>query len=164
MPTPIWLGEAILPAGSHPHGLAVSTDGYRLFVAFHGINHTGHTLGVFFAPRMTLDAQIDLGPGALGPNQVAVLPASGQVVVTNRQTANASVVDPLAGTVVRTIPTGQMPDGVVYAGSLGYIANYGSNSVTIFNPLTLAVVGTLGNVGLLSTCERVRRLESGRAV
>ena len=68
-------------------------------------------------------------------------------MVTNRQTANASVVDPVAGTVVGTIPAGQMPDGVVYAGSLGYIANYGSNSVTVFNPLTLGVVGTLSNVG-----------------
>ncbi len=51
VPTPVWLGEAILPAGSHPHGLAVSQDGYNLYVAFHGVNHTGHTLGVMFAPR-----------------------------------------------------------------------------------------------------------------
>lgn len=146
-PTPVWLGEAVLPTGSHPHGLVVSIDGYELYVAFHGIDHSGHSLGVMDAPHMTLDSQIVLGPGALGPNQVTVLPASGHVVVTNRQTANASVVDPVTGTVVGTIPVGQMPDGVVYAGNLGYIANYGSNNVTVFNPLTLGVVGTLGNVG-----------------
>ena len=136
-----------MPAGSHPHGLAVSVDGYKLYVAFHGVDHSGHTLGVMAAPQLTLDSQIDLGTGALGPNQVAVLPASGRVVVSNRQAANASVVDPAAGAVVGTIPAGQMPDGVVYAGSLGYIANYGSNSVTVFNPVTLGVVQTLNNIG-----------------
>ena len=61
VPTPSWLREAHLPAGSHPHGLAVSVDSNKLYVAFHGVDHSGHTLGVMAAPQLTLDSQIDLG-------------------------------------------------------------------------------------------------------
>ena len=96
---------------------------------------------------LSLQAQIDLGAGATGPNGVAVIPSTGRVVVTNRQTSNARVIDPVAGTVVGNIPTGSMPDGVIIQGGYGYIANFGSDSVTVFDPATLAVVTTLTNVG-----------------
>ena len=146
VPTPYWAGRLNLPAGSRPHGVAVNAAGNRVFVAFHGVDHSGHTLGVV-NEYLSLQAQIDLSPNATGPNGVAVIPSSGRVVVTNRQINNASVVDPVAGTVVGTIPTGSMPDGVVVQGGTGYIANFGSDSVTVFDPATLAVVATLTGVG-----------------
>ncbi|MFZ2423608.1 MAG: hypothetical protein WA029_20945, partial [Anaerolineae bacterium] len=150
--TPYWAGRLNLPVGSRPHGVAVNAShdsvymDTRVYVAFHGIDHSGHTLGVV-NEYLSLQAQIDLGSATQGPNGVALIPSSGRVVVANRQTSNATVVDPVLGAVVGTIPTGSMPDGVVIAGSYGYIANYGSDTVTVFDPVTLAVVQTLSGVG-----------------
>lgn len=146
VPTPYWAGRLNLPAGSRPHGVAVNAAGNRVYVAFHGVDHNGHTLGVV-NEYLSLQAQIDLGPASQGPNGVAVLPGSGRVVVTNRQTANATVVDPVAGTVVQQIPANLLPDGVFVAGGYGYIANYGNDTVTVFDPTTLAVMRTLYGVG-----------------
>ena len=146
VPTPYWSGQLNLPAGSHPHGVAVNAAGNRVYVAFHGLNHSGRTLGVV-NEYLSLQAQIDLGPAGQGPNGVAVIPGSGRVVVANRQTANASVVDPVAGTVVQTIAANLLPNGVLVAGDYGYIANYGSDTVTVFDPATLAVIRTLHGVG-----------------
>ncbi|MEI2690309.1 MAG: hypothetical protein V9H69_11600 [Anaerolineae bacterium] len=146
VPTPYWAGRLNLPAGSRPHGLAVNAAGDRVYVAFHGVDHSGHTLGVV-NEYLSLQAQIDLGPAGQGPNGVALIPASGRVVVANRQTANASVVDPAAGAVVQTIAANLLPDGVIVAGNYGYIANYGNDTVTVFDPATLAVIRTLYGVG-----------------
>jgi YVTN family beta-propeller protein len=146
VPTPYWAGQLNLPAGSRPHGVAVNATGDRVYVAFHGVNHSGRTLGVV-NEYLSLQAQIDLGPAGQGPNGVAVIPGSGRVVVANRQTANASVVDPAAGTVVQTIAANLLPDGVIVAGDYGYIANFGSDTVTVFDPTTLAVIRTLHGIG-----------------
>ena len=144
--TPYWSGQLNLPAGSRPHGVEVNAAGNRVYVAFHGLNHSGRTLGVV-NEYLSLQAQIDLGPTGQGPNGVAMIPASGLVVVTNRQTDNASVVDPTAGTVMQTIAADSLPNGVIVEGSYGYIANYGSDTVTVFDPATLAVIRTLHGVG-----------------
>jgi YVTN family beta-propeller protein len=146
VPTPYWSGQLNLPAGSRPHGVAASAAGDQVYVAFHGIDHGGRTLGVV-NEYLSFKAQIDLGPAGQGPNGVAVLPGSGRVVVANRQTNNVIVVDPTAGAVVQQIPAGMMPDGVFVAGDHGYIANYGNDTVTVFDPATLAVIRTLYGVG-----------------
>ena len=146
VPTPYWAGRLNLPAGSRPHGVAVNEAGNRVYVAFHGVNHSGHTLGVV-NEYLSLQGQIELGPAGQGPNGVAVISGSGRVVVANRQTANASVVDPVAGTVVQTLAANLLPDGVFVAGNYGYIANFGNDTVTVFNPTTLAVIRTLHGVG-----------------
>ncbi len=144
--TPYWSGQLNLPAGSRPHGVTVNAAGNRVYVAFHGIDHSGRTLGVI-NEYLSLQAQIDLGPAAQGPNGVALMPGTNRVIVANRQTANASVVDPAAGAVVQNIPTGSMPDGVIVHGGYGYIANYGNDTVTVFDPVTLGVIRTLHGVG-----------------
>ncbi len=144
--TPYWSGQLNLPAGSRPHGVAVNAAGNRVYVAFHGIDHNGRTLGVI-NEYLSLQAQIDLGPAAQGPNGVALMPGTNRVIVTNRQTANASVVDPAAEAVVQNIPASSMPDGVIVHGGYGYIANYGNDTVTVFDPTTLGVIRTLYGVG-----------------
>ena len=146
VPTPYWTGRLNLPAGSRPHGVAVNAAGDRVYVAFHGVDHNGHTLGVV-NEYLSLQARIDIGSGSQGPNGVAVIPSNGRVVVANRQTANAAVVDPVAGAVVQTVAANFMPDGVIVEGGYGYIANYGNDTVTVFDPTTLAVIRTLSGVG-----------------
>ncbi len=146
VPTPYWSGQLNLPAGSRPHGVAVSEDGRRVYIAFHGVDHTGRTLGVV-NEYLSLQAQIDLGPAAQGPNGVALIPGTDRVVTANRQTANATVVDVATGAVVQNIAANLLPDGVIVHGGYGYIANYGNDTVTVFDPATLAVIRTLHGVG-----------------
>lgn len=145
--TPYWSGQLNLPAGSVPHGIALNGDGSRAYVAFHGVDHAGRTLGEVQTSPLALLRQITLASAATGPNGVALLPGGTQVVVANRQTGDASVVDLASGTVAGQIAAQLMPDGVIIQGDYGYIANFGSNSVTVFDPQTLAVIRTLTDVG-----------------
>jgi YVTN family beta-propeller protein len=138
------IGTLALPAGSHPHGIALNTDGSRAYAAFHGVDHSGRTLGVVDPLSLALIVQIPVDFSASGPNGVAFMPATGLVAVANRQTANVAVVDPaiVAGRIA-TIGTGDLPNGVAVHGSFGYIANFGSNTVTVFDPVTRFVSVTL---------------------
>lgn len=145
-PTPYVAEQVDLPDGSHPHGVAYSADGLSAYVAFHGVDHDGRTLGIF-DDALALTAEVALATTATGPNGVAVLPASGLVVVANRQTENAAVVDPDTETLVQEISAKLLPDGVIVQDELGYIANYGNDTVTVFDPETLMVVRNLAGVG-----------------
>ena len=147
LPTPYWAGRLNLPAGAHPHGLTLSADGLRLYVAFHGNDHSGRSLGVVSTSPLALQTQINLANEATGPNDVALINLGGLVGVTNRQTNNIKIVDVNANTVVNTLATNLMPNGIVVQGSYGYAANFGSDSVTVFDPTTLSVVRTLNDVG-----------------
>ena len=143
-PTPRVIATLALPTGSHPHGIALDATGRTAYVAFHGVDHSGRTLGVVNTAPLTLTAQITLSTEATGPNGVAVIGGGGPVVVTNRQTANASVVNPAATpAVVGEIPANLLPDGVAINGGFGYIANFGNNTVTVFDPATRAMVNTV---------------------
>lgn len=146
-PTPYWSGQLNLPAGAVPHGIALNADGSRAYVAFHGVDHAGRTLGEVQTGPLALLRQISLAPMATGPNGVALLPGGHRAVVTNRQTADASVVDLASGSVTGQIAAQLQPNGVIVQGSQGYIANFGNNSVTVFDPATLAVIRTLTDVG-----------------
>jgi YVTN family beta-propeller protein len=142
-PTPWMIASLRLPSGSQPHGIALDAAGDLAYVAFHGAGHTGRTLGVVDTNPLALSSQITLSAEATGPNGVALIGASGLVAVANRQTANVSVVDPIAPTVIGQIPAGAQPDGVIVQGRLGYIANFGDDTVTVFDAATRAVLRIL---------------------
>jgi YVTN family beta-propeller protein len=142
-PTPWMIGTLRLPPGSHPHGIALDATGGAAYVAFHGADHTGRTLGVVNTDPLALSAQITLSAAATGPNGVALIGASGLVAVANRETANVSVVNPVTLTVAGQIPAGRQPDGVIARGGFGYIANFSDNTVTVFDAATRAVLATL---------------------
>ena len=137
------IGTLRLPPGSHPHGIALDATGGAAYVAFHGADHTGRTLGVVNTDPLALSAQITLSAAATGPNGVALIGASGLVAVANRETANVSVVNPVTLTVAGQIPAGRQPDGVIARGGFGYIANFSDNTVTVFDAATRAVLATL---------------------
>ena len=96
---------------------------------------------------LALQAQINLANEATGPNDVALINQGGLVGVTNRQTNNIKIVDVNANTVVNTLATDLMPNGIVVQGNYGYAANFGSDSVTVFDPATLSVVRKPNAVG-----------------
>jgi YVTN family beta-propeller protein len=147
-PTPRRIQQLALPAGSHPHGIALSPAGDTAFVAFHGNEHTGHTVGVFTTDPLALARTVELAPTGAGPNGVALANAGGpyRVLTASRQTANVAVINPTTAMVERWLAADTMPNGVITAGAYGYAANFGSDSVTVFNAHTFAALGTL-NVG-----------------
>jgi YVTN family beta-propeller protein len=144
-PTPHVVGTLALPNGSHPHGLALDTARRRAYVAFHGPEHDGRTLGIVDTERLALLSQVHLSATGAGPNGVAVIEPSGLVVVTQRQTASASIVapEPPPPAVIGQIATDLLPNGVIVRSGFGYIANYGSNTVTVFDPVTHDALTTL---------------------
>ncbi|MBP7962637.1 MAG: PD40 domain-containing protein [Caldilineaceae bacterium] len=145
-PTPHLLTTMSFADKSRPVGLTVSGDGTELYVALHGEDHSGRAVAVVGMGPWQVTKVITYAQSAAGPNQVARLP-NGKLVVSNRQTDNASVVDVGSGSAVATIPANLLPNGVAVAGGYGYIANFGNDTVTVFDPATYGVIRTLYNVG-----------------
>jgi YVTN family beta-propeller protein len=138
MPTiPYVLTKIKLPAGSHPHGIALDVDQQRAFVG----NHNGNSLSVINTAAMIVSTTIPL-PSATGPNGVAYHIGTDRVLVANRDTNNLSVIDPTVGTWLSNVSVGQSPNGVLAHGDLIYVANFGSHSVSTLNAQTLIVTQT----------------------
>ena len=88
-PTPRILAVLTLPPGSHPNGIALDTLGKTAYVAFHGVDHNGRSLGVVSTDPLNLANTVEISAEPAGPNQVAFVPMQGMdplVAVTARQT------------------------------------------------------------------------------
>ena len=127
-----------LPPGSHPHGIGLDVDNGRAFVG----NYAANTLSVIDTQAMILSATIPL-PGANGPNGVAYNADLDRVYVANRNTNNLSLINPTNGTWLKNVAVGQLPDGVAVMDGLIYVANFGSDSVSVINAQTTQVTATL---------------------
>ncbi len=148
-PTPYKLRTVNLGAGSHPHGVAVSSAGDRAYIALHGVDHSGRELAIVDTAAWTVLGRAELAMQPVGPNGVAVIPAgymsSGYLVgVTGRQTDDLFLVDPATWGVHRRFPVGDMPDGVISQGDLIYVASFGNDLVNLFSVSALADAGTIG--------------------
>lgn len=150
-PTPYLLTTVNLGVGSRPHGVAVHPDGTLLYVALHGENHGGNELAVVGVGPWQVAARIPLAAAATGPNGVALMAEDGRLAVTNRQTNQVTFVDTLPGhspgQIAGGLDTNLQPNGVAVLGAWGYTANFGSDSVTVFDPASLSLIRTLTNVG-----------------
>lgn len=135
---PYVLTKIKLPAGSHPHGIALDLDGRRAFVG----NHDTNSLSVIDTQSLLVTATIPL-PSANGPNGVAYHAGTDRVYVANRDSHNLSIVDPSHQAWIANRAVGTQPDGVIAAGDLIYVANFGSNSVSILSAQTGLVSSTL---------------------
>jgi YVTN family beta-propeller protein len=135
---PYVLAKIKLPAGSHPHGIALDTDRQRAFVGNHGTN----SLSVINTAALIVSATIPL-PYATAPNGVAYHAGTDRVFVANRDSNNLSIVDPTNGVWIANRAVGTLPDGVAASGDLIYVANFGSNSVSILDAHTTLVTRTL---------------------
>jgi YVTN family beta-propeller protein len=130
-----------LPTGSQPHGVALDLAGGRAFVG----NHAANTLSVIDTNRQVLSATIPL-TSADGPNGVAYNADLDRVYVANRNTNNLSVVDPGAGSWLKNVAVGQMPAGVAVMDGLIYVANFGSDSISVISAQTTEVTATLSDI------------------
>ncbi len=154
--TPYVVTTIQLPAGSQPHGIALDLLGGRAFVG----NHAANTLSVIDTNRQVLSATILL-TGADGPNGVAYSAELDRVYVANRNTNNLSIVDPTIGTWLKNVGVGQLPDGVAVMDGLIYVANFGSDSISVINAQTTEVTATLSDLfhkPALTTVNEAERL------
>jgi len=120
----------------------VSPDGEWIYLGMRTTDNRG-LLRVMRAQPLSVYRDISLGSEPAAPNGVALIGNSGLVAVADRQNANVAVVDLATASVVRRIPANWLPDGVIIQGNYGYVANFGNDTVTVFDATTLDVVRTL---------------------
>ena len=124
--------------------MALDASGAIAYVAFHGTDHSGRTLGLVSTDPLNLPSTVVISSQPAGPNQVAIVPRQGMdplVAVTACQTDELVLIAPWG--IHRRFGVGDMPDGVIAAGNYIYTANFGTDNVSIFNRNTLEGAGTL---------------------
>jgi DNA-binding beta-propeller fold protein YncE len=123
---------ATVPVGFAPHEVSVAPDGRLAVVSNYGTRErAGSTLSVVDLEQPRELRRIDLGPHTR-PHGVAWY-APDRVAVTTEGSAHLLLVDPLAGTIVAKITTGQETSHMVAVAPdarRAYVANIGSGSVT----------------------------------
>jgi YVTN family beta-propeller protein len=122
-------GETIpLPEGSFPAGMAISSDGRRLYVA----ENLAAALAVIDTQTRTVIQEIPVGQQPWG---VALHPSLPQAYVTNRVDRTVSVVDTESLSVIATVPTGNGPNAVALCpnGAKVFVANANSDDLTVFD-------------------------------
>lgn len=81
------------------------------------------------------------------PKVLAVTPDEKYVFVANWRGETITVIDAHRFNVVKTIHTGANPRGICFVGNKGYVANFGSNTISEINLSTLRRTRTLTEVG-----------------
>src|SRR5262249_19050445 len=117
-----------LTKGSFPAGMAMSTDGKRLYVA-------ENLAGMLAVIDMTTRAVLTEIPVGRLPWGVAVHPSLPQVYVANRADRTLSIVDTETMEVIATVPTGNGPNAVAVCpnGAKIFVANASSDDLTVFD-------------------------------
>ena len=97
---------AVLPTGTGPHEVALSSDGRIAVITDYGTNQPGNSLTVVDVERLDVIRTINLGAYER-PHGIAFLPGDEKVVVTSEATRSVIVVDVEDGTVEDALPTAQ---------------------------------------------------------
>ena len=145
------LAGALL-TGCRKHDFAEYPANYREFA--YVTNGGSNTVSVFDVVNLRLDRQLPVG---INPSGVTANPKRNEVYVVNSGTAQTngsiSVIDTEKNVVAATIPVHRQPYflSVDPTGDMAYVANSGSNSVSILDLKTrreIAIVGTGEGPGL----------------
>lgn len=146
---------ATVPVGKRPRGLRVSRDGKTLYVALSGSpkappgvdvstlpppDRAADGIGVVDLERLALVATI---PSGQDPESFD-LAGDGMLVVSNEETAEASIVDLRARRVRARVGVGVEPEGVTTApDGLVWVTNEADNTVSVIDPRAATVVTTI---------------------
>ncbi len=129
-----------IPVGTNPHGIAITPDGRRAYVANSGSN----TVSVID----TQTKQIVGSPIPVGqrPNAIAIAPNGLRAYISNQQTGqnSVSVIDTQTNqTVGSPIPVGANPGAIAITpdGARAYVANTGTDTVSVIDLQTNQTVG-----------------------
>jgi YVTN family beta-propeller protein len=122
------------PAISAPTGIAYDSVSDTIWVANSGSDSSGNFfwLTPIDAANFTVGSMIPLGGE---PGGVVFNPVDRQVYVSNLSDDTVSVISPTLGSVVNTIGVGQDPYNLAVHRGTGwvYVANFGSQSVSVLN-------------------------------
>jgi YVTN family beta-propeller protein len=131
-------GPAI-PVGSFPLGVAVASDGARVYVS----NGFSNSVSVIDAATRSVVATIPVGSVPYG---VALSPDDSRLYVANQASKTMSVIDTDSETVVATVAaTGNAPSGVAVSpdGARVYVVNQFGGTVDVIAAATNTVVATI---------------------
>jgi YVTN family beta-propeller protein len=122
--------------------LRLSPDGTRLFVA----DSLGGRLCVYdlrnaAVPLLLAEIPVGLDPVAVAPR------TRNEVWVANVLSDNVSIVDVAAQRVVATLPTGDEPSDIVFAGGKAFVTAATVDKVFVFDAVTRASLGTIDVFG-----------------
>jgi DNA-binding beta-propeller fold protein YncE len=117
-----------VPVGSTPHGLDYAADSGRLYVA----NEGSGTVSVL-AVTDSLVTPVGEIPAGAGTTQVRIDPSGRTGVASNRRANTLTVFDASSGEVVKTVPAGAGPDGIVFLDGYAVVRNSLSPDVTFVN-------------------------------
>ncbi|MEL7514209.1 MAG: beta-propeller fold lactonase family protein [Pseudomonadota bacterium] len=118
-----------LPTGTAPAGLALSDDGRYLASA----DKEANQVSIFDAETLTTRHQPTVG---LRPYGLRFDPG-GRLFVGNVGSNDVTVIDPTSGEMLATIPVGERPYGVAFAGGRAFVTNQYENTVSVIDLTTL---------------------------
>ncbi|MBU3029088.1 YncE family protein [Paracoccus marinaquae] len=124
---PLWASAT----GKAPAGVAVSEDGALVATA----DRDDDAVSIFEATTGRLLHRL----GTAGEHPFAVIFHGGRLWTADVMGDSLSVIDPLRGRLIGTVPTGSRPYGIAFAGGLGFVTNQYASTVTVFDPETLQV-------------------------
>jgi DNA-binding beta-propeller fold protein YncE len=143
-PTPFLAGT--LDLGLRARGVTVKSGGERAYVGMVDDQGKG-VIGIVQLTPLTLTTQITLGAASSSINDVALAPDERYLLAAEREAGMLAVVDVISRTVSKRLPVGSLPNGVAVQRNLGYVANFGDDTVTVFDAGAFTAPWTLHNVG-----------------
>ena len=118
------------PTGKMPHEIAISPDGKQAAVVAYGHK----SIDIFDIATRTRLKTVDLSPNE-GPHGIVWL-ADGRIVATTERSQSIAIVDPVAGTLTRSIKTDQQGTHMVAVtrdGARAYTANIPAGTITMID-------------------------------
>lgn len=148
---------ATIPVGKRPRGLQVSPDGATLYVALSGSpkappgvdpatlpapDRAADGIGVVDLDQLRLTRVLESGQD---PECFALLPGGRALVVSNEETAEASLVSVDSGGVIARVPVGEEPEGVATHpyGHVVYVTSETDDRIDVVDPVGRRVVARI---------------------
>lgn len=129
-----------LDSGSNPHGIAITRDGTKAYVA----NYMLDTVSVIDTLKDKVTATVSLLSKS-GPFGIVITPDGTKAYITNRASSSVSIINTSTNkTIGSNIPVGFGPSGISITpdGSKVYVANNTSDSVSVIDTSTDKKIGT----------------------
>ncbi|WP_299841927.1 YncE family protein [uncultured Paracoccus sp.] len=127
----LWQAET----GAAPAGIATSPDGALVATA----DRDADAVSIFEAASGKRLHQVKTA----GPHPFGITWHDGRIWTADVQGDSLSVIDPQAGKLLGSLPTGSHPYAVAFAGGRGFVTDQYGSTVTVFDPETLAVIDTV---------------------
>ena len=121
-----------VPTGAAPAGVAASGDGRWVATA----DRDDDGVSIFDAATGRLSHRVKTA----GAHPFGITFHDGRFWTADVQGDTVSVIDPVAGRLTGSVPTGSHPYALAFAGGRGFVTNQYDGTLTVFDPDSLAVL------------------------